>query len=224
MASLSERRKEIISSIMRDAIYEAAVGILAKYGLAGATMDRVAALAGVAKGSLYNYFASKDDLLTFVYEKTIEPLRHANDQIAASDMAADEKLEAMIRSWGSFVGEHRIRLQVFIEGDFCEGVLKVAVDQGDQQTIDMVADTISQGIEAGQLRHVNARYAGEMLLMTVKAMFAAELAEKRQHRHEEIIETLISVFVDGLAANSTEASGAARIDNDSSRLSGRDTA
>ena len=74
-------------------------------------MDRVAAAAGVAKGSLYNYFRSKDELLTFVHEKTIQPLIEANEEIAASNQSAAKKIEAMTRTWHRYVGEHRARFR-----------------------------------------------------------------------------------------------------------------
>jgi len=54
MAQLAERRKELVTGLMKDAIYAAAVEILTKQGVDGLTMDRVAETAGVAKGSLYN--------------------------------------------------------------------------------------------------------------------------------------------------------------------------
>ncbi len=61
--------------MMRDAVYEGAVAVLTQYGLNGTTMDRVAEAAGMAKGSLYNRFRSKRDLLEFVHERAVAPMR-----------------------------------------------------------------------------------------------------------------------------------------------------
>ncbi len=71
MSRLVEQRK----NLMKEGIYEAAVAVLIRDGLEATTMERVAEEAGVAKGSLYNYFENKTDLLEFVHERTIEPLR-----------------------------------------------------------------------------------------------------------------------------------------------------
>jgi AcrR family transcriptional regulator len=51
MVRLAERRKELLDSMMREAVYEGAVAVLTQFGLNGTTMDRVAAAAGIAKGS-----------------------------------------------------------------------------------------------------------------------------------------------------------------------------
>ena len=41
---------------------DAALKVFAKYGYAAATMDAIAAEAGLTKPTLYQYFPSKDDL------------------------------------------------------------------------------------------------------------------------------------------------------------------
>lgn len=201
MANLMAKRKTLVDSMMRNAIYDGAVAVLAEYGLNGATMDRVATAAGVAKGSLYNYFRSKDELLTFVHEKTIQPLHEANEQIAVSDQAAAEKIEAMIRNWRCYIGEHRATFQILIRNSSCEGVLKEARVRREQAAIDLIADIINQGIESGEFREVNAQYVGEMLLAAAKGMLEAEFAEETQRSDEETIGTLIAVFLHGLCAN-----------------------
>lgn len=104
MTSLAAQRKRLADSIMRNAIYDGVMEVLGEHGLAGATMDRIAATVGIAKGSLYNHFRGKDDLLEFVHERTIRPLLESTEQIAATDRTAADKIEAMIRNW-----QHRWR-------------------------------------------------------------------------------------------------------------------
>ncbi|HEV8636386.1 MAG TPA: TetR/AcrR family transcriptional regulator [Chloroflexota bacterium] len=56
----------------RGRILEAAVRVIPRYGLAGATMERIAEEAGVSPPTLYWYFKSKDDLLVGVVERVAE--------------------------------------------------------------------------------------------------------------------------------------------------------
>lgn len=201
MANLMAKRKTLVDSMMRDAIYEGAVAVLAEHGLNGATMDRVAAAAGVAKGSLYNYFRSKDELLTFVHEKTIQPLLDANEEIAAGELAASEKLSAMVRNWRHYICEHRATFQMLIKNSNCEGVLKEATLKKNQVVVSLIAGIIEEGIESGEFRPINSQYAGEMLLAASKGSLEAEFAEGVQRSDEETIDTLVAVFLHGLCAN-----------------------
>lgn len=200
MANLMAKRKTLVDSMMRDAIYEGAVAVLAEHGLNGATMDRVAAAAGVAKGSLYNYFRGKDDLLAFVHERTIQPLHEANEQIAASNQEAGQKIEAMVGTWRRYVGEHRATFQMLIANSSCEGVFKETTARGERRAVELIAGIITQGIEAGQFRPVNAQYVGEMLLAAAKGMLEAEFGEEVPRSDEETIDTLVAVFLHGLCA------------------------
>jgi AcrR family transcriptional regulator len=62
MPRLSRTRKQLLNAMMNDAIFDAAVAVLAEHGFKGMTMDRVAAAANLAKGSLYGYVESKPKL------------------------------------------------------------------------------------------------------------------------------------------------------------------
>lgn len=201
MTNLMARRKTLVDSMMRDAIYQGALAVLGEHGLGGATMDRVAAAAGVAKGSLYNYFRSKDELLTFVHEKTLQPLFDSNEKIARSALSATEKLEAMTRSWRHHVQEHRAIFQILIRNSSCDGVLKEARAKGEAASIGVIAEVIQAGIETGEFRPLNATYAAEMLLAAARGALEAEFMEESQREDEEIINTLIAVFLHGLSAN-----------------------
>src|SRR5215475_7892929 len=53
----------------RERLLRAAIGIVAREGMAAATTAAIAAEAGVAEGTLYRHFESKDDLLIAAYRQ-----------------------------------------------------------------------------------------------------------------------------------------------------------
>ena len=56
-------KKEIVTAFRTREILDAARTLLEQRGLEALTMEEIAAVAGVAKGTLYLYFESKDDLI-----------------------------------------------------------------------------------------------------------------------------------------------------------------
>ncbi|MDF1570527.1 MAG: helix-turn-helix domain containing protein [Bacteroidales bacterium] len=52
-----------------DLIFKAGLALITKEGIAGVTMSKLAAKAGMATGTLYIYFRSKETLLRKLYEK-----------------------------------------------------------------------------------------------------------------------------------------------------------
>lgn len=91
----------------RRQILEAAAKVFDAYGYADATVDNVAAEAGVAKGSVYNYFASKQDLYTAVFTESFaveesEILRRFEQAPTAA-----ARLMFLFDNWYVQYGHHR---------------------------------------------------------------------------------------------------------------------
>jgi AcrR family transcriptional regulator len=85
----------------RDRILDAAMKLVARHGIAGATTKRIADEAGVAEGSLYKHFADKADLLIALVLERLSGIREVFGRLdqAAGRPAAEGlavALEGMI--------------------------------------------------------------------------------------------------------------------------------
>ena len=60
------------------------------------TMDKVAARCGVSKGTLYNYFKNKTDLLNYVHEAVIIPIKKGLCKIFEKNTPPMEKIYAFV--------------------------------------------------------------------------------------------------------------------------------
>src|SRR5438067_9234346 len=84
---------------IRDRILDAAVAVLHERGHAGATTREIARVAGCSEGSLYTYFANKEQLLLAVMTERLPPfipLLHALLERAGED-TLEEHLEEVAR-------------------------------------------------------------------------------------------------------------------------------
>jgi AcrR family transcriptional regulator len=80
--------------VRRKAILRAALLQFAEAGFAAARLDDVAARAGVAKGTLYLYFPSKEVLFEDLVREAIAPIMARLEKLAASHACAIKALEA----------------------------------------------------------------------------------------------------------------------------------
>ncbi len=171
MTRLLAQRKDL----MKNGIYEATVAILTRHGFDAMTMDRVADEAGVAKGSLYNYFPNKLKLLEFVYEKTIEPLRQGAVVILEAELPAVRKLESLIKVWYEHLGEHR-GLFNFLFNDYTVLKLLESRETGRKSAIRDLAKIIEQGVAEHNFRQVDPNQAAVLLFGIVREMADQQLA------------------------------------------------
>lgn len=79
-----------------EAILEAAARVLARDSLAGFNTNRVAEIAGVSVGSLYQYFPGKDALCAALIERAHTELRDAIERVVAE--TEGRPLEVAIRA------------------------------------------------------------------------------------------------------------------------------
>src|SRR6184192_2386321 len=97
----------------RDAILRAAIDVFADRGYFNAQVADVARVAGVAAGTVYLYFRSKDDLLISIFERTMrEALAHGRASVAdISDPC--ERLRRLARGHLARLGQDRKLAVVF---------------------------------------------------------------------------------------------------------------
>jgi AcrR family transcriptional regulator len=82
-----------------DAILEAAARVLAQDGYSAATTNRIAGAAGVSVGTIYEYFARKEEIFEALIERELSAIVGAiRDAGFRPESAVDEKLVAVTAS------------------------------------------------------------------------------------------------------------------------------
>src|SRR5215510_15242012 len=90
----------------RGRILESAMRVFASKGYYGAKVSDVAEDAGVADGTIYLYFKSKDDLLISLFEAQMERVHAALAGATAGAADAPEKLRRFIRAYMDLTAEN----------------------------------------------------------------------------------------------------------------------
>lgn len=163
-------------------------------------MDRVAAAAGMAKGSLYNYFRNKQELLEFVHQRAIAPVQQAVQEILDGQAPAAAKLESICRLWREHLGAHRAVFEFFVNDQTAKGLLRGSQETARAWGTQQVARIIAQGIQAGDFRPVDSLAAAEVFVGAAIGMVEHELAIGRLRPIDEAVAMLMDVFLHGLCA------------------------
>lgn len=89
--------------VTRDRIFRAALSVFAERGFSEATVDEIVARAGIAKGTVYYHFPSKEALFRDLLEAGVEALRarvlsaqHAAPGLAALGAALDDQVDLFL--------------------------------------------------------------------------------------------------------------------------------
>lgn len=188
-----------INTIVRDEIYKAVLTVLSSQGVGAFTMERVAETAGIAKGSIYNHFKNKDDLLRFVYHQTVEPIRVKVEQAMEQVPSATEKVKIIIEMWFFGINENRAMFEFLIYDRSVGQMVDTVPDRARDICISQAETVFQKGIEEGEFRSdLPARLLAEMLFGAAFDVAAHRVAREEAIHIEEIVHAVHRVFLEGV--------------------------
>src|SRR5262245_58615455 len=98
----SRSKAEVVTAYRRGQILDAARERFLKSGLAGTTMSEIARAAGVAKGTVYLYFPSKDAVLHQILRDDLAELRDETLPAIQKHAPIEERLRAYLKGMVAF--------------------------------------------------------------------------------------------------------------------------
>jgi AcrR family transcriptional regulator len=91
------KRKQVLTDLRRQEILAAAVKVFGRKGFAATCVDDIAASAGIAKGTLYLYFESKEDIYATAVQSAIAELQALAEEQVQGIESFRERLAVAIR-------------------------------------------------------------------------------------------------------------------------------
>lgn len=99
-------RREREQQFRRESIIEAAQGLFEKKGFEQTTVDEIAAVAELGKGTIYSYFKSKEEIYIAILEKRLDFLEKKMREAVANPESATDALYSL---YDAFIEYHRER-------------------------------------------------------------------------------------------------------------------
>jgi AcrR family transcriptional regulator len=149
----------------------AALDLFVERGFTATRLEDVAARAGVAKGTLYVYFDSKESLFKAVVEEAIVPELVAAELVMANHRgSAAEVLRELTFFWWQHSGATRLagvpRLMVAESGNFPD-LVRYYHDHVMMRGRALLGSVLARGIEAGEFRPVDIDTAIDLIIAPV---------------------------------------------------------
>lgn len=197
--SLAAQCREIATATMREGIFQAALKVIRERGFEGLTMERLAEVAGVAKGSIYNYFATKQSLMEFIFDRVVSPAIERAKQVAASVAGPVEKLRDILREWANHFACYRGVFEIMFADPvirhFCADARRSKYSEG----VAIFQTVIQEGIDQGIFRPVDPQLVAEVLVGALVLPVERDLESGRIRSPDEWANKLVDLLVRGLA-------------------------
>lgn len=184
----------------RQQIIRAATKIFARDGYYNAKISDIANEAGIAHGTVYLYFDSKENLLLTVFdEQMAEVIDYVRSEIEQEEGAL-KKLYRMITIQMQLIETNRDLTELLLvetrqSSKFLSGSsIDRVVDY-----INLIGDVLEEGIDEGVIREeVNVLTAATMLFCSIEGIVTRWILEDAQYSLEETANTVMEIFLNGI--------------------------
>ena len=196
-------KEELLREFRRGAILDATRDVIGEQGF-DLSMERIAERAGVAKGTLYLYFESKEALLDSALQYAYGDFLGRCHEAADGAKGYTEKIRAIAASIVESNTEHRAfgralqdRPEFGPEGG---SALSEQLREQIIPFVEFVADLFDRGARAGEFRPIGGMRAARLFLSLMRGLAVQQLREPDPPSAGEELEVLLDVFLRGVAA------------------------
>lgn len=200
--SAMPRTPQRLTDRKREAIVRAAVEEFRSAGYEATSMDRIAAVAGVSKRTVYNHFPSKEELFALILEELWQSSVASVELPYRADQPLDVQLLQLLRQKldllgdANFIDLARVAMAEIIHSP--ERAQAIVCRMGEKES--GVSAWIRAAIADGRLRQVDPEFAGHQLQGLVKSfafwpqvtMGQAPLAQAERTR---VAESAVAMFL-----------------------------
>lgn len=198
-------KEEVIEEYRVQSIREAATRVIARKGIAGASMQEIADEAGVAKGTLYLYFSNQQELLAAAIQQALTELVATLEQALESEGSFEERLKLLIRRQLEFFVDKKELFQIHRSTKYAEGSRlsatrceRVSLDQY-QTYIAGLSGFLKEGIELGEIRECDPRRVALFIQEGMAAVLFQRMSEDDPPPIEEEVDSISTMILTGIA-------------------------
>ncbi len=200
--SLKEKQRQEREAL----ILLAAEEVLMEKGYYETSIDEIAAHVGIAKGTVYLHFLSKEDLVVAIFERDIKKFEEHIETIMSSALTARGKLEAILQFTYGGLFNKRMQLlyslsntaelrRTFLEKKACTRDMWEQISTG-------ITFLLEEGKAAGEF---DTTVPTEVMLSTFFSLLSPRSYERlmvnRQMSAEEVAKNLGRIYFNGIATN-----------------------
>jgi TetR/AcrR family fatty acid metabolism transcriptional regulator len=189
-------------------IIDAAVRVFARNGYYNSRVSDIAREAGIASGTIYLYFKTKDEILVTLFrEKMAAFVAHVRAEIAVEPDAVSKIRRLVARHFAVLEDHPDVAEVVQVELRQGHKFFRGASAHEVSAYFALLAGVLQEGVAQGRLRaDLPVKVATKALFGAMDQMATSWVLGKRGYRLADTADAVADLFLQGLAARPTAAS------------------
>ncbi|MCA1817278.1 MAG: TetR family transcriptional regulator [Acidobacteria bacterium] len=184
----------------REAILRAAIKVFAQSGYFNAKVADVAKVAGVADGTVYLYFKSKEEILRSIFDRGVEVLIAEARELIEGVTDPRERLRRIARLHLERLGDDRdlaIVFQVELRGS--TKFMEEFSAAGLAEYLTLIRETFEDGQRTGVFRaNLNPKIVSKVFFGALDEMATNWILSRRRYKLAPLADAALDIILDGV--------------------------
>ncbi len=197
-------KKEMVTAFRTREILAAAREVMEQRGLEAMTMEEIAGAAGLAKGTLYLYFQSKDDLIEALISQVGENILLDLEAILEKPGTPAAKVQRVAALMLDYLTRERVLFPIYArdllrKGQGTRKGFWRHLQEMEEKFVTLMTRQFAQGIEAGQFLPADPRLLTFLFRGMIRAIGYYQMAGGPKNTVQEALPVLLHLLSSGLA-------------------------
>ncbi|HZG61585.1 TetR/AcrR family transcriptional regulator [Bacillus alveayuensis] len=181
-------------------IIDAATKSFSLFGYKATTMDQVAKLANVGKGTIYTFFKNKEELFDEIVSTLISEMKEAAEQVMDPQLSFFENVHRALYRILEFRKQHQLAIKLFQEErEMGTPAVQEVIKKLEAAIIAYIKEKIEAAIEKGEIRPCDAEITAFLMLKLYVALIFDWEKNHEPLEKEKIAELFELYFLKGLS-------------------------
>jgi AcrR family transcriptional regulator len=190
----------ILVNKTKRAIFDSAIKVFSNNGYEGATMDEIASNAGVAKGTLYYYFKSKEEIFKYIITEGMNVIREQLEEEAQKFQDSLSKIKVLCRVQLNLVYQNRDFFKVIMSQIWGQEIRQMELRKSIEEYISYIEQYLKAAVDEGSVKKGETSFMAYTFFGTVCSAAVYELINKNIGNIDEIIDNMTSYILTGIEA------------------------
>ncbi|MCM3148822.1 MULTISPECIES: TetR/AcrR family transcriptional regulator [Bacillus] len=185
----------------RQMILEGATKAFTQFGYKATTMDLVAKLANVGKGTIYTFFKNKEELFDEIFTSLLLEMRKIADEAIDEKNSFSENLHLALFAILEFRKNHQLTIKIFQENaELGTSAVKEMIEKMEQMIIRYIKMKVQEAMDKGDIKPCDPELTAFVMVKLYIALIFDWEKRYEPLTKEEVAESLELYVLKGLSA------------------------
>lgn len=182
----------------KNIISKAAIDVFSKKGYEGATMEDIALTGGLAKGTLYYHFKSKEEIFNYIIKVGMDIIKKDIIEETEKEDNPILKLRALCKIQLQSVYKYKAFFKVIMSQLWGQEIRQVEIRDSLSDYISILEGYLKEAIDNGILKKGNPAFMAHLFLGVLMSASIYELLNANDPDIEELLDSLMNYVLRGI--------------------------